>query len=94
MEELNQQVHSLEFRIADKHLKDGKFDITELEAVLDTIYDKTEDIDEDLDIDITDRDMYIMSDKIEEVLPVIKEVMEDSGYFDMTSLILHNVDTK
>jgi hypothetical protein len=94
MEELNQQVYSLEFRIADKHLSDGKFDITELEAVLDTIYDKTEDIDENLDIDITDRDMYIMTDKIEDSLPIIKEVMKDSGYFDMNSLVLHEVDTK
>jgi hypothetical protein len=92
MEELNQQVHSLEFRIADKHLKDGKFDITELEEVLDTIYDKTDEIDEDLDIDITDRDMYIMSDKINAVLPIIKVVMEESGYFDMASLVLHEVD--
>jgi hypothetical protein len=93
MEELNQVVHSLEFRIADKHLKSGSFDITLLEEVLDNIYDQTEDIDEDLDMDITDRDMYIASDKIDDVLPVIKEAMKESGFFDMTSLVLHEVDT-
>ncbi len=94
MEELNQQVHSLEFRIADKHLKTGKFDIAELEEVLDMIYDKIDELDDDLDIDITDRDMYIMSNKIDVVLPIIKEVMEDSGFFDMDSLVLHEVDAK
>ena len=88
MEPGNQIIHTLSFRINPSHLESGHFELAILEDVIDNIYDLTEDIDEELDIDISDMEMYITSNKIDEVLPVIKEVMDKSTYFDMTSLEL------
>jgi hypothetical protein len=92
MEENNQKVYSLNFTINTNLLVEGEFDITQLEPMLDDIYDKTEELDEDLDIDITDRDMYIMTNRIEEVLPVIKGIMAETGFFDMAKLELFEVE--
>lgn len=84
-------VYSMEFKILDSVLTAKDFDISRLESILDTIYDKADDIDPELDIDISERDMYIMTNKIDEIEPIISEVMKESGMFVTDSLSLMQV---
>jgi hypothetical protein len=84
-------VYSMEFKILDSVLTAKDFDISQLEVVLDDIYDKAEDIDPELDIDISERDMYIMTNKIDEIEPIVSQVMKDSGLFVTNSLSLMQV---
>jgi hypothetical protein len=93
MNEIEQKVYSLEFSLNKQVTTKEDFKITELETVLDTIFDRTDELDPELDIDITENDMYIMTNEIELVLPVIKDVMKESDIFDMSTLELFEIDT-
>ncbi len=93
MNEIEQKVYSLEFNLNKQITTKDNFQISQLETVLDAIYDRTDEVDPELDIDITENDMYIMSNEIELVLPLIKDVMKESNLFDMQSIELFEIDT-
>jgi hypothetical protein len=93
MNEIEQKVYSLEFSLNKQVTTKEGFRITELETVLDTIFDRTDELDPELDIDITENDMYIMTNEIDRVLPVIKDVMKESNIFDMSTVELFEIDT-
>jgi hypothetical protein len=88
-----QKVYSLAFKIKDEVLTKDDFDLSQLEFIIDEVFDKTEAIDEDLDIDISIRDMYIMTNKIDDVLPLIKEIMDKTQLFDENEYYLSEVET-
>jgi hypothetical protein len=93
MNEIEQKVYSLEFSLNKQVTTKDGFQISQLETVLDAIFERTDELDPELDIDITENDMYIMSNEIELILPVIKDVMKESNIFDMSTLELFEIDT-
>ena len=84
-------VYSLEFKFLDSVISQKDFTVASLEPLLDRIYDATDDIDSELDIDISDRDMYIMTTKIDAIEPIVRDILETSNYFDNSSFKLYPV---
>ena len=93
MNEIEQKGYSLEFTLNNKVTTKEGFEISQLEDVLDAIFDRTEEVDPDIDIDITEKDMYILTNELDLALPIIKDVMKESNMFDMNSLELFELET-
>ncbi|MGL4758296.1 MAG: hypothetical protein ACRCXZ_03095 [Patescibacteria group bacterium] len=94
MNEIEQKAYSLEFSLNQQLTTKDDFDISQLENVLDAIYDKTETLDPELDLDISENDMYILTNEIDIILPAIKDIMKESNMFEMNTLELYELDTE